>query len=377
MNPTDELIERLTKEIMSTYANIESELIYKVARLWADIENRGGTVEHLIEALNEMNVLNADTLKTISKITGTPLNIIPKDLKTIGYHSVDNNMFSKAFEQGVIASLPKTKLIDTVVNRHVKFINKEMKYIEEQAKSGMFKQTFKAITHAQMEVEMGVKSNNQAITDAVSKLAEQGIQGTSYIKQDGTEVHQNIEAVVRRAVRTSFINMANEISEELAEDLGTTNWYVTQHLGARTTGVGYENHAQWQGGVYTDEEMVSVCGDGHSSGRGFNGYNCRHRKMPYIPGISVTPPPKLDIAELERVYDLEQAQRRHERNIKTTKRQINALGMLTSPESIKRTQVLEKRLKKQQKTVRDHVKNNYDVLRRDYSREKVIEPKGI
>ena len=167
--------------------------------------------------------------------------------------------------------------------------------------------------------------------------------------------------------------MANGLADDIAEEMGTNHWYVTQHLGARTTGVGYENHAQWQGKVYTNEEMETVCGEDHPSGRGFNGYNCAHRKIIFIPGVSVDPPPVLNMDEMERVYALKQKQNRYARDIREVKRSINALSRLNSDEADSMKEKYKKELKRKQKKMRDFVKLNSDVLKRDYAKEKVFE----
>lgn len=78
--------------------------------------------------------------------------------------------------------------------------------------------------------------------------------------------------------------------------------------------------------------------------------------------------------ELERVYKLEQEQRRMENDIRKTKRIIHTLELLDSEEANERVIDMKKRLRKQQAKVRKHVKSNEDVLRRDYTREKVISP---
>ena len=129
---------------------------------------------------------------------------------------------------------------------------------------------------------------------------------------------------------------------------------------ARTSGTGHQNHAEWQGKVYSSEEMVTDLGEGLVDG--FAGVNCRHRKYPFIKGVSIEPPPTLNMDELEHVYKLEQRQRRMERGIRTTKREINALKRIESEESIQEQQRLNKRLRKQQKNKSKMNENELKVL---------------
>ena len=369
MNELDKLIDLYTLELVNVYANIETELIYKVARLWADYEEIGGNLEYLIERLDTLNVINEDTLELIATMTGEPLFKIKTKLREIGYSTPDYETYTKAYKTGLIAIDPNTIKINPIIERHVKQLDKEIMRIQTKTKLGLYKDTHRRIKQAQLEVELGIKDSNQAIFDAVEDMAKNGITSDSYLR-NGQEVHQGMEGVVRRAVRTSFIETSNDISEKVGNDLGLEHWYVTQHLGARAKGDGYVNHAQWQGKVYTDDELVSVCGEGEITG--FSGINCRHRKYGVIKGVSFIPE-TYDMDELERIYTLEQRQRLLERNVRTTKRQLNALSVFDSEESIERSKVLRKTLKRQQKSVADHVANNSEVLRRDYSREKVMD----
>lgn len=371
MNPTDRLIDELTNEIMQTYRDIETELIYRVALLWKNINTSNTSVEYLLEKMEELQILNIDTLKIISKITGKPLRVLKQDLKEIGYSSVDEQLFKNAYEMGVIDNLPSMKIVDKVIEQQSQLLQEYMKEIENNARVGLYKQSYKAISKAQIEVNLGLKTPNRAIFEAVENLAERGIHTSTYLRQ-GKEVHRNMEATVRMAVRTSFIQTVNETQEELAKEIGNDHWYVTQHLGARTTGTGHQNHAQWQGKVYTSKQMVTELGEGLVDG--FGGINCRHRKQIFIKGVSVPPPPLLDMKELERVYRLEQEQRRLERDVRNTKRTINALKLLDNEEAEERVIKLNKVLRNRQKKVREHVASNEDVLRRDYTREKVIAP---
>ena len=107
--------------------------------------------------------------------------------------------------------------------------------------------------------------------------------------------------------------------------------------------------------------------------QGYLGYNCRHIARAHIEGVSVTPPPLLDMEELERVYALEQKQRAYERSIRESKRIIQSLKILETEESEELIQKETNLLKQRQRRLREYIKENNDVLRRDYSRETIYE----
>ena len=83
------------------------------------------------------------------------------------------------------------------------------------------------------------------------------------------------------------------MQEDNADKLGTDKFEVSWHGTARP------EHQEWQGKVYTKEQLASVCGLG--SVTGLLGANCRHTFFPFIEGVS------------ERIYTDEQLRAMNER----------------------------------------------------------------
>lgn len=83
------------------------------------------------------------------------------------------------------------------------------------------------------------------------------------------------------------------MQEDNADKLGTDKFEVSWHGTARP------EHQEWQGKVYTKEQLESVCGLG--SVTGLLGANCRHTYFPFIEGVS------------ERIYTDEQLRAMNER----------------------------------------------------------------
>lgn len=86
------------------------------------------------------------------------------------------------------------------------------------------------------------------------------------------------------------------MQEDNADKLGTDKFEVSWHGTARP------EHQEWQGKVYTKEQLASVCGLG--SVTGLLGANCRHTYFPFIEGVS------------ERIYTDEQLRAMNERENK-------------------------------------------------------------
>lgn len=370
----DRQIEEATEYIVSLYRDIESELIYSITRTIVD---KGFTptlelkIDKLIQ-LNEIQELDEETLRIIAKITGIPLQDIKSNLKSVMNGSIDYKTLNKAYEQGMTMIKPSTVSLTPVFNQAVTNVSKEMSLIQSNVKQYAHKDFKRTIDKMVLETQLGTMSNDQAMTQAIKELSQKGITGATYLRE-GKEVEESLEAYTRKVIRTEFISTVAKAQEEMGDKLETEHFYVTQHWGARTGGKEkYHNHAEWQGKVYTKGELRTTCGYEASDYLGLAGINCRHLFFPHYKGISVEPPPQLDQAENERIYTLTQRQRLYERRIRQSKRVIEALKLIPTEESEILLTREKKLLKKRQSQVRELVKENNDILRRDYNREKVI-----
>lgn len=146
---------------------------------------------------------------------------------------------------------------------------------------------------ALIQVQSGAFSYDEAIQNAIKQLAASGVQWISY--ESGW--HNRVEVAVRRAVMTGISQMSAQYSEQMRQEIGTDFVEVSAHRGARDVDgpLGYENHKKWQGKVYHIGGETTVDGvrypdfyrsTGYGTGPGLNGWNCRHKWYPFVPGIN-------------------------------------------------------------------------------------------
>lgn len=138
----------------------------------------------------------------------------------------------------------------------------------------------RSMDKAMMGIVTGTKTYSQAVGDVIDEMTASGIRMVDYASGKS----DRIEVAARRAVMTGVAQMTNKVNEKNAEELGTDDWEVDWHMGARNTGTGYLNHQNWQGKVYSSAEMRTICGLGEMLG--FAGINCYHIRFPFIRGIS-------------------------------------------------------------------------------------------
>lgn len=105
-----------------------------------------------------------------------------------------------------------------------------------------------ALDSAELQIQSGAISYNQAIASAVRQLADSGIKTVDY---ESGHV-DSVDVAVRRAVMTGVNQLNQKYREQSMDYLETDLVEVTAHLGARNIDGpnGWENHAKWQGKVY-------------------------------------------------------------------------------------------------------------------------------
>lgn len=369
MYKVDDYIMERTEYIATLYREIEQRLIYSIV----DMINRHGrvtgTAEIDLKTLYEMGGLGTETLNLISELTKQPLIELYNAVQAIPSVLVNQEELTLAYTRGITLKPPTSLKYDKILERSKGFIKGEVELVQTRAKEYLQKDFKKIVDRALLETELGTKTEQEAVVDVVKQVAKQGVTVTTY-KRGNTTVQMGLEPYMRRLIRTEFVKTSADINIQTGTELGADKWYVTQHLGARDKGVGHENHESWQGAVYTMDGLKTTCGYGEMLG--LSGINCRHIMFPYFEGVTIVPP-KIDTVENSRVYALEQAQRGMERNIRATKVEINALKKLDTPEALEEVRRLNKLLGRQQKRIREHIKDNPNVLKRAYDKEKVVE----
>lgn len=105
-----------------------------------------------------------------------------------------------------------------------------------------------ALDSAELQVQSGAISYNEAIRNAVRQLADSGLKVVDYESWHRSQ----LDVAVRRAVMTGVNQLNSKYREQSMDYLETDLVEVTAHLGARNIDGpnGWENHAKWQGMVY-------------------------------------------------------------------------------------------------------------------------------
>lgn len=204
-----------------------------------------------------------------------------------------------------------------------------------------------ALDNAEMQIQSGAISYNQAIANAVRQLAESGIKVVDY--ESGHR--DSIDTAVRRAVMTGISQINRKYSEQSMDFLQTDLVSVEAHAGARDIDgpKGFENHKKWQGQIYRWDKFTrkypnaskkdypdfeKMCGIGDV--QGILGANCRHSWTAFVEDVMEPTHTDEQLAHIDddlgcefdgkeyTAYEATQMQRRVERQIIKQKRLVTA-----------------------------------------------------
>lgn len=366
----DRELEKILKPVLELYSNIENELLVLIASKFDIYDEIGGSLEWWIRKLDQMGELNEEAIQVISSISGKSEEAIKKSLEKVGYDSIDWGTYNKAYELGVIDVNPKNINLSNIIQARVDEALKQVTLIRTSAVEGANLAYRKVLDTAYLETSTGIYDYRSSVKRAMERMADKGITSATYLRSDGREVSYSIEGVVRRNIMSELIATAGKSNEFVAEELNAEYYATSQHIGARNTGIGHQNHESWQNRIFKrvgqDEEYPNFNDvTGYGLVDGLCGVNCRHLFWAYFPGISSPLPTDIDVKENARIYALEQRQRQLERMVRSAKRRLNVAKKLNDEDMIDDSSKL---LRDRQKRVRDFVKKNPELVR-DYDRE--------
>nr|DAK86114.1 MAG TPA: minor capsid protein [Caudoviricetes sp.] len=341
---TPELLDAMPEELAELYRGLEDTLLTEIcSRLKLRDELNEVTVQD-IRALRAHGIDLKDIKKAIQKATGMSEQKLNKLLDDVVkrnqqyYTSVID--LAHITQPETLVSVSDTWAIYQQTKRDLRNINRSMGFLVDNGRTMLppAKAYQWALDNAAMQVQSGAISYNQAIKTAVKQLADSGLKVVDY--ESGH--HDSIDVAARRAVMTGVSQLCAKYTEQSAEYLETPYYEVSAHAGARDVPgpSPWSSHKDWQGKVYSIRtgdiypSIYDVCGLGAVDG--LEGANCRHRRYPWVEGVSERTYTDEQLQHIDdgigceydgkkyTAYEATQMQRRIERTIRKHKRLKNA-----------------------------------------------------
>lgn len=328
--------------------------------------------EELAELFRSLEITLLDEICSRLKISDQLNEVTIQDIRALRSHGIDLKDIERAIKKTTGISREKLdKLLDDVVDRNQRYYTELIDAAKVTAPERIVnlsdidairrqtQDTFRNITgsmgflvnngrtmlkpakayqwaldNAEMQIQSGAISYNQAIKTAVEQLSNSGIKTVDY---ESGQVDQ-IDVAVRRAVMTGVSQLCAKYTEQSAEYLGTPYFEVSAHAGARDVPgpSAWSSHKDWQGKVYSIRtgdiypNIYEVCGLGEVDG--LEGANCRHMRTAWVEGVSERTYTDDQLAHIDdglgcafegrtyTAYQATQKQRQIERTIRKLKR---------------------------------------------------------
>lgn len=335
------LLDALPEELAELYRALEDTLLDEIcSRLKLKDQLNEVTVQD-IRAIRSHGIDLKDIEKAIRKTTG----ISEKKLQELLDDVVERNQkyytdlidLAHITQPETLVSIEDTWAIYEQTKQTLRNITRSMGFLVNAGRTMLppAKAYQWALDAATLKVESGAVSYGQAIKDAVRELASGGLRVVNY--ESGHRDHVDVAA--RRAVMTGVSQMCSKYTEQAAEYLETPYYEVSAHAGARDVPgrSPWSSHKEWQGKVYSTRSgdiypnIYEVCGLGAVDG--LEGANCRHRRFPWVEGVSERTYTDEQLEHIDdglgctfegktyTAYEATQEQRRVEREVRKIKRE--------------------------------------------------------
>ena len=353
---TPSYLQKCTDGIEGEYQKLVTEILVDMAQRIAHAGSMTSTTEYLNAKLRELSLQQEYINRALAKVLNTSESEVEKLMNESTYKSTRDTIVQLEKHGYDTSGLSFGRQIEKSTN----IAKNELSNLTRTTGQLATAQMMNLYDQAYLQVASGAYSYDQAVTNAIRKLAKEGLGEVTY----PTGAKRSVEAAVRVAVRTSVAQNALKCEEDMLDDMDINLVEVSSHLGARPS------HAVWQGKIYwrnhpegNYENFYEATGYGTATGLG--GYNCRHQFYPFFGEGDEQTYYHIDETKNEQFYQMEQQQRALERKMRKWDREekvLKAGGQDTTEARKWKSYYKEK--------INDLIKSSNGFLKRDYSAEK-------
>lgn len=349
---TNGKVLKWSEPVEQAYANATDRIIVNIAR-----HLKSGKAIHTAkwetQKLTEMGQLTAEN----ARIIRDALRQMPKDMKDalddtakeslrLVDEAIEEAIKTGAVERSPISStqgvvdelsqqaldqfnLVNTTMLESSQKAYLKAINDTVRWENSMLSEQQAAATLETLNDATVAVLSGGEARTLALRRAIKELNAAGLYG--FVDRRGR--HWSPEAYVNMCMRTTVHNVAVRSVQARQEEYGSSIFQCSYHPASRPEHYPFQNKFySWDGtsGTFTDgmggkHQYESVTVTGYGTAAGLFGINCGHFPLPQIPGVTIPTDPDMQSPERDaKEYRESQIQRRLERNIRQSKRLVDA-----------------------------------------------------
>ena len=322
-----EYLDHCADGVIELYQQLDESIARDIARRLMKMGEITDTARWQAEQLQHAGRLYDEVIAEVARYSGMTQEAVRKAFEDAGVKSMDAEI-EQYLQAGInVPPIRQNERAWNILQAALRKTNGELHNLTLTTAVETQQRFIAACTLAEMQVSSGMLDHQTAVRRAVQDASGAG---ASVLYPSGHI--DKLDVAVRRAVLTGVNQTCGKISLALAEEFGCDLMEITAHAGARPS------HAVWQGQIVSRSGRrgyLTLSDIGYGTGPGFMGWNCRHSWNPFFEGISKRSYTKEDIEALNAKYvpynggmyteyEISQMQRKMEREIRATKRELTA-----------------------------------------------------
>lgn len=327
-------------KLVELYQELEDWILQDIAMRLLKNGEISGTADRELWRLQQLGLHNDEIVKKIAKLSGLSQKEVRRILResVITSFSDDEEVLSKL---GTVTPPLQNNAVIAAMNAEMQKTFGELNNLTRTTMLQSQKDLLNLLNEVDLRVATGFQSYSSAVCEVLDRYAQSGV-----VIDYPTGARRTLESAVRCCIVTSMNQTAAQVTNQYIVEGGIEYVLVSAHMGARHDDKHPEDlrsHDHWQGKVYKivgrDDGIENLLeSTGYTidpdSGQGtvvnplgLHGYNCRHSHKPWDPSlrnpyVDADGKPKIDIHESQELYQRQQEQRRMERAIRKTKREL-------------------------------------------------------
>lgn len=374
---TPEKMQKAANSIINIYSELEDRIFNIIIKALKQSRFQDVAKEDVllwqVNQLSKMGTLNDKVIDLLASYTGETQEAIEQLIKGNGVKIVDE--IDRELERMVHKSVPVSddvnKILDSLVRQTFQDLNNNVNQtlITTNFNENAVMRAYQAILkQSTLESMTGLKTHEKAVRDNVYKMVDMGIK-SGFVDKAGRE--WSMEAYSRTVIQSTSHRTFNDLRLKRMEDFDCVTALMSSHPTAREACAPIQG--DWVLTVPKEEapeefkHLPSIYDHGYGEPSGTQGINCTHILYPGRPDVNTNNQPRYDPEEVQRNAEIQQKQRRLERDIRYQKKRMNAALELEDPETV---QMCKQVIANKQKQLRELI-NEHGFLVRDYSREQV------
>lgn len=374
---TPEKMQKTANSIINIYSELEDRIFNIIIKALKQSRFQDVAKEDVllwqVNQLSKMGTLNDKVIDLLASYTGETQEAIEQLIKGNGVKIVDE--VDRELERMVHKSIPVSdevsRILDSFVSQTFRDLNNNVNQtlITTNFNENTVMRAYQAILkRSTIESMTGLKTHEKAVKDNVYKMVDMGIK-SGFVDKAGRE--WSMEAYSRTVVQTTSHRTFNDLRLQRMEDFDCVTALMSSHPSARKACATIQG--DWVLVVPKNKapdefkHLPSIYDHGYGEPDGTQGINCKHILYPGRPDVNTNNQPQYDADEAQENAEIQQKQRKLERDIRYQKKRMNAALELEDPETV---QMCKQVISNKQKQLRELINDN-EFLVRDYSREQV------